>query len=215
MSRARPRARVLLADDHALVAAGIRGLLPPEFEVLGLIDNGRELVRQTEKLKPDLVLLDISMPDLNGIEAARQIRKLVPSAKLIFLTMHADPTFVSEAMRTGASGYVIKKSAPKELVAAMEKVLGGGTYITPLVQQEHSRLLGVNGNGPSSGSLTPRQREVLQLVAEGRSLKEIADRLFISQKTAEFHKRNIMRMLGLRSTAELTKYALRHGMVTL
>jgi DNA-binding NarL/FixJ family response regulator len=206
---------LVLADDHSLVAAGLRSILEGKFDVVGMADNGRALVRTAEQLRPDAVLLDISMPELNGIEAARQLRKLLPEVKLIFVSMHTDATFVREALRAGGSGYVAKQSAPAELATAIEEVLRGRTYLTPLVTKsfvEHT--LTPESSTPSLGRLTPRQRVVLQLVAEGRSGKEIAARLGLSPKTVEFHKSNIMRALGLRTTADLVKYAVRHGLVS-
>ena len=207
--------RVLLADDHSLVAAGLRSILESSYDVVGMADNGRALVQAAEQLKPDVILLDISMPELNGIEAARRLRKLVPRAKLIFVTMHTDATFVREALRAGGAGYVAKGSAPKELVTAIEEVLHGHTYLTPLVTKEFVEgALTNNTSETAFGGLTTRQREVLQLVAEGRCNKEIAARLSVSPKTVEFHKSNIARSLGLNTTADLVKYAIRHGLVS-
>ena len=208
------RPRVLLADDHMLVIDGLRRILEPECEVVGAVEDGRSLLLEAERLKPDIILLDISMPLLNGVEAARKLRQTVPAAKLIFVTMHADATYVTGAFRAGASGYVLKRCASMELVSAIQEVLKGHTYITPLVRQD------IVGDAPASslwpgevsGELTERQREVVQLVAEGHPVKEIATILNISRKTVAFHKSNVMRRLGLRSTAELTKYALEHGL---
>jgi DNA-binding NarL/FixJ family response regulator len=178
------------------------------------VEDGRSLLEAAERLKPDIVLLDISMPLLNGVEAARRLRRTVPSAKVIFVTMHADATYVTGAFRAGASGYVLKRCASMELVSAIREVLQGRTYITPLVRRD---ILGDTPASPlwpgeASGELTERQREVVQLVAEGHPVKEIASVLNISAKTVAFHKSNVMRRLGLRSTAELTKYALEHGL---
>lgn len=208
------KTRVLLADDHSLVAAGLRSMLEPVCEVAGLAENGRALVQMAEALNPDVILLDISMPDLNGIEAARQLRKLAPHVKLIFVTMHTDATFVAEAMRAGAAGYVAKQSAPRELVAAIEAVMQGHTYLTPLVTRNFvdDVILGPDTATPF-GKLTARQREVLQLVAEGHSNKEVAARLGVTPKTVEFHKANIAKALGVTATADLVRYALRHGIV--
>ena len=209
------RARLLLADDHTLVLEGFRRLLEPEFELAGAVEDGRALVAATQKLKPDVVLLDISMPLLNGIDAARQLKKIMPELKLIFLTMHADPAYVTEAFRVGASGYLLKRSAASELVNAIREVLRGRCYVTPLVTKD---MLGsVLGPSPERGTfstdLTPRQREVLQLVAEGHSTKEVATVLNISVKTVEFHKSRLTQRLGIRTTAELTKFAIQHGIV--
>ncbi len=206
----------MLADDHALVLGGIKGMLESSYDVVGVAEDGRQLVRAAEELKPDIILLDISMPQLNGIEVARRLAKSLPDTKLIFVTMHADATFVTAALKAGASGYVIKKSAPRELVKAIEEVRRGRTYVTPLVTRGFvDSVLAPYESSETFGRLTPRQREVLQLVAEGHSIKEIAARLFISPKTVEFHKSRIMKALGLRNTAELVKYALKHGIVSI
>jgi len=208
------RPRVLLADDHMLVIDGLRRILEPECEVVGAVEDGRALLLEAERLQPDIVLLDISMPLLNGVEAARKLRKTVPAAKLIFVTMHADATYVNGAFRAGASGYVLKRCASMELVSAIQEVLKGHTYITPLVRRD---ILGDAPCSPlwpgeASGELTERQREIVQLVAEGHPVKDIARILNISAKTVAFHKANVMQRLGLHSTAELTKYALEHGL---
>lgn len=208
------RPRVLLADDHMLVIDGLRRILEPECEVVGVVEDGRSLLAAAERLQPDIILLDISMPLLNGVEAARKLRKTVPAAKLIFVTMHADATYVNGAFRAGASGYVLKRCASMELVSAIQEVLKGHTYITPLVRRD---ILGDAPCSPlwpgeASGELTERQREIVQLVAEGHPVKDIARILNISAKTVAFHKANVMQRLGLHSTAELTKYALEHGL---
>ena len=208
------RPRVLIADDHTLVTDGLRRILEPECEVVGAVEDGRSLLEAAEGLKPDIILLDISMPLLNGVDAARKLRDTVPSAKVIFVTMHADATYVTGAFRAGASGYVLKRCASIELLNAVHQVLKGRTYITPLIRKATSRELPGWPLGPveASGELTDRQREVLQLVAEGHHVKEIAMILQISRKTVAFHKSNVMRRLGIHSTAELTKYALEHGL---
>jgi DNA-binding NarL/FixJ family response regulator len=200
--------RILLAEDHTLVAEGIIKLLEPEFEFIGRVENGRELVDAVQRLHPDLVVVDISMPILNGVEAARQINKIRPPVKMLFLSMHADASYVSEAFRAGASGYVLKRSAASELSTAIHEVLQGKVYVTPLISKDF-----VQARDMGKDILTGRQREVLQLVAEGRSAKEIGAILHISVKTAEFHKAGIMEKLHLRSTAELTRYAIEHGIV--
>jgi DNA-binding NarL/FixJ family response regulator len=207
------RPRVLLADDHTLVVDGLRRILEPECEVVGAVEDGRSLLAAAEQLKPDIILLDISIPLLNGVEAARILRKAMPEAKIIFVTMHADATYVTGAFRAGASGYVLKRCASMELLNAIHEVLSGRTYITPLIASDISDELPEwpRGLGDASGELTDRQREVVQLVAEGHALKEIAAILKISRKTVAFHKSNVMRRLGIHSTAELTKYALEHG----
>jgi DNA-binding NarL/FixJ family response regulator len=212
------RIRILLADDHTLVLEGLKRLLASEFELVGMVESGRELLAVAGKLMPDAVLLDISMPLLNGIEAARQLKKILPDIKIIILTMHDEKTYVVEAFRAGASGYLLKRSAASELACAIHEVLQGRFYLTPLIDEDVRSMvldrfqrLRVNPRRSSSERLTPRQREVLQLVAEGCTNKEIAGILKISIKTVEYHKSGIMEKLGMHSTAELTKYALRHG----
>ena len=206
------RPRVLLADDHTLVSEGLRKLLEPDFELVGTVEDGRALVQAAARLRPDVILLDISMPVMNGIEAARQISQMKLGAKLVFVTMHADLTYVGEALRAGGSGYVLKRSAASELSQAIRTVLRGKTYVTPLLSpSETSSIAPIGAPGSeSAGRLTARQREVLQLVAEGKSSKEIAHVLNISVKTVEFHKSCIMERLDLHTTAALTRYAIEH-----
>ena len=207
----------MLADDHTLVLEGLRRLLEDECELVGMVEDGRALVETAPKLAPDLILLDISMPLLNGLDAARRLRKLVPESRIIFLTMHADPTYASEAFEAGAAGYLLKRSAASELAAAIATVLDGGKYLTPLITSEALRASVPRSVTvpPTLGKLTPRQREVLQLVAEGHSGKEIAARLGISVKTVEYHKASLMNRLGVRTGSELTKYAVAHGVTGL
>jgi len=204
------RPTVLLADDHTIVMEGLRGLLEPHFEIAGAVVDGREVVAAAARTKPDVILLDISMPGLNGIDAAQQIRKVLPRARLIFLTMHADPLHVNGAFRAGAHGYVLKRCASAELVEAIQQVLCGKTYITPEVAKD---LLTNLSGGRTHGTLSAREREVLQLVAEGKSAKEIAGVLNVSPKTVAFHKSNIMEKLSIRTTAGLTQFAIRHGLL--
>lgn len=213
------RPRILMADDHSLVLAGLRKLVEGEGEVVGTVEDGRALVEEAQKLRPDIILLDISMPLLNGLDAARQLTKLVPEAKLIFLTMHATPTYATEAFKAGASGYLIKRSAASELKQAIQAVIRGQHYMTPLITKD---VLAATLHHPEGQmrqrpvtTLTPRQREVLQLVAEGKGTKAIASLLHISVKTVEFHKARIMDLLDLHSTADLTKYAVAEGLVGL
>ncbi|MBE0660310.1 MAG: response regulator transcription factor [Bryobacteraceae bacterium] len=208
------RPRVVIADDHVLVVEGLRRILEPECEIVGTVGDGRSLLRVAAEMKPDVVLLDISMPLLNGVEAARILTGTLPATKLIFVTMHADATYVTGAFRAGASGYVLKRCASRELLAAIQEVVNGRKYITPLIGNDI--VGGLPGStlwpGEVSGELTSRQREVVQLVAEGRAVKEIAAILNISVKTVAFHKANVMRRLRMHTTAELTKYALDHGL---
>jgi DNA-binding NarL/FixJ family response regulator len=209
------RPRVLLADDHTLVLDGFRKLLEDRCEVVGVAEDGRTLLRMAQELQPDIVTLDISMPQLNGVDAARKLKKILPRTKLIFVTMHADPAYVNEAFKAGASGYLLKRSAGSELLQAIQSVMGGQCYVTPLVAKGLVKSV-ITGGRPAVSKdepLTVRQREVLQLVAEGMTVKEIASTLNISPKTVEFHKSHIMTQLDLHTTAELTKYALVHGLI--
>lgn len=210
------RPRILLADDHTLVLEGIQKILQDEFDVIEMVEDGRALVEAAQRLDPDVIVLDISMPMLNGLEAARQIKKLMPNSRLIFLTMHADPTYATEAFQAGASGYLLKRSAASELTQAIHAVLKNQFYVTPIIAKDLlSPLVQTSPYSPPQGiTLTTRQREVLQLVAEGKSTKEIATILNISVKTVEFHKSHIMKQLDLHTTAELTKYAISHGLVS-
>jgi DNA-binding NarL/FixJ family response regulator len=209
--------RLLLADDHALMLEGLLRLLPGEFEIVGTVNNGRALVEEAKRLKPDVVLADVSMPELNGIEAARRLNAIAPSIKIVFVTQQLDPAYLHAAFAAGALGYVAKQSAAKELVKAINLALEGRYYVTPLVNREAAELSEVNSKrNPAEmfgAGLTPRQREVLQLVAEGKSTKEISAALNISVKTVEFHRNNLMDELGVRSIAELTRFAVSRGIV--
>jgi DNA-binding NarL/FixJ family response regulator len=208
--------KVLLADDHSLVLEGFRRILEDECEIVGTVEDGRALLESAARLKPHVVLLDISMPLLNGIDATRQLKKTLPDVKVIFVTMHADPAYLNEAFKAGASGYLLKRSAGSELAQAIHSVLEGNYFVTPLLTK--GLVTSAIGDAPIPATrqsvLTPRQREVLQLVAEGKAVKEIAQLLNISPKTVEFHKAQIMEQLDLRTTAELTKYAMAHGLTT-
>jgi DNA-binding NarL/FixJ family response regulator len=209
------RPRVLLADDHKIVTEGLRGLLEPEFELVGIVEDGRALLAAAEKLQPDVIVADISMPLLNGIDSVRQIKKARKEIKVVFLTMHPDVTYAVSAFEAGASGYVLKHSAPTELVTAIRSALNGKTFVTPLLAGEFmQRTKERAGQRDESTRLTQRQREILQLLAEGKSAKDIATVLNISSRTVEFHKYRIMKDLGLKSAAELIHYAVRHGIVT-
>ena len=206
------RPRILLADDHSITLAGIRSVIEKEYDVAGEVTDGRTLITETLKLRPDVVILDVSMPLLNGIEAAKQIKQSWPSAKLLFVSMHANLMYVREAMNAGACGYLIKTSAAEELLPAVRAVLQGNEYITPALAADAA--VGARSSAPSGASgLTVRQREVLTLVAEGKSSKEVSKILGIAVKTAEFHRHQLMRRLGLRSIAELATFAVREGFV--
>jgi len=208
--------RILLADDHTLFVEALHKVLEHEFELVGSVGDGRALLHTAPRVRPDAILLDLSMPLLNGIDAARQLRRLLPDCKLVFLSMHGDPTYVTEAFRAGASGYVLKRANATELIQAIKTALRGQLYISPLLAKGILDPL-IHQRTPPTGlqtELTLRQREVLQLVAEGRSLKEIASILCLSVKTVEFHKTRIAKQLGLHTTADLTKYAVTHGLVS-
>jgi len=230
------KVRIVLADDHRIVAEGVRGLLQDAgYDVAAVVEDGRALLRAVEEHLPDVIVADVSMPSLNGIEAAEQLRRAGSTAKIIFLTMHPDVSYAARALASGACGFVLKHSAPGELLTAVREALSGRTYVTPRIAADLKRLKRLttesrDGGGGASGSsndrpmvasaaadpvgrLTPRQREVLQLVAEGRSAKEVANILHISPRTAEFHKYRLMEQLAVTTNAELVQYAMRYGLV--
>jgi DNA-binding NarL/FixJ family response regulator len=209
------RPRVLLADDHPLFLASLRLTMEAECEVVGEASDGRALVEAASRLKPEVIVLDISLPLLNGIDAARQIKKEQPETKILFLTMHANLAYLKEALVAGATGYLLKTSAREELLGALRDVIRNRIHVSPgfgeeIVDQFERRPRTFTG---AQSVLTVRQREILQLVAEGRTAKEIAGILNVSVQTVAFHKHQIMEKLGLRSTAELTKYAIQEGLV--
>lgn len=209
--------RLLLADDHALMLEGLSRLLAGEFEVVGTAANGRVVLDEAEKLKPDVIVLDVGMPEMNGIEAARRLSKMLPLTKIVFVTQQLAPAYLHAAFAAGAMGYVAKQSAASELVTAIRMALNDRYYVTPLAGEDAARLASINPKqNPAEmfgSGLTPRQREVLQLVAEGKSTKEISSALKISPKTVEFHRNSLMDELGVRSIAELTRYAISQGIV--
>jgi len=211
------RLRVLLADDDAIVLEGLRRVLAPDFEIVGEVADGHALVSAVAALRPDIVVSDISMPLLNGIEAARQIRKLKRKVKIVFLSMHPDVTYAAEALNAGGSAYVLKTSAGATLRDAIGEALRGGIYVTPSLDKElvRGQMERAHRVDDATADLTPRQREVLQLLAEGKGLKDVAAVLKISIKTAEYHKYRIMNKLGVRTNAEMTKYAVKIGLSTL
>jgi DNA-binding NarL/FixJ family response regulator len=204
----------IAADDHSIVLAGLRSVLQESgCHLLETVPDGRALVAAAERLNPDLIFLDISMPILNGIEAARQIRAKHSRAKLIFLSMHTDLPYVREAFQAGGNAYVLKSAAAFELGTALNEVMKGHRYVSPAVSEESvETLLAAPAVNSFGRELNPRHREILQLVAEGKTNKEIAEALHISVKTVEYHKANLMSALGLRTTAELTKYAMQQKM---
>lgn len=210
--------RILIADDHVLVLEALCAILEKEYEIAGIARNGREAVEKVALLKPDIVILDVSMPELNGIEAIRQIQDAGSAAKVIFVTQQLESPYIRAAFDAGALGYVAKQSASSELLLAIRMALMGRYYVTPLATvkaglDKPSKALRSNPAEMFGSRLTGRQREVLQLIAEGKSAKEVATALHISVKTVEFHRNAIMDQLGIRTTAELTRYALIHGIV--
>ena len=207
------RARILLADDHTLTLEGIRAILEPHHEIVGMVMDGRALLDAALRLQPDLIILDITMPLLNGIDAAVQIKKSLPGVKLLFVTMHVNPAYLEAALNAGGTGYVLKSVAREELLEAINSVLNGRIYVTPSLSSEHLERFTDPSRAAATLRLTTREREILQLIAEGRAGKEIAFLLSISIKTVAFHRENIKRKLGLGTTAELTKHAIEQGLV--
>ena len=205
--------RVLLADDHTLLLGALEKLLSEDCDVVGQVSDGRALVAAAEQLKPDVIVLDVSMPLLNGVEAARQIKQKLKNVKLVFLTMNEDADVAAEAFRAGASAYLLKRSATSELPLAIREVMQGRSYVTPLVTEGLvESLLQPEARKPAH-ELTPRQREVLQLLAEGHSMKEVASVLNLTPRTVAFHKYRMMDELKVKSTAELVQYAVKHHIV--
>jgi DNA-binding NarL/FixJ family response regulator len=211
------RPRILLADDHRLVAEGLKSLLSAEFELVGVVEDGRALIECAKKLRPDVIVADITMPQLNGLEALVALKKDNPRTKVVFLTMHQEVAYARRAMAIGAAGFVLKHSAPAELVAAIHAALAGKTYLTPALAGEVLEELQRDPQASKDpvAALTARQREILQVFAEGRTAKEIAAGLGISVRTVEFHKYQMMETLGLHNSTELTHFAIKHGIVTI
>ncbi len=207
--------RVLLADDHRLLLEAFEKLLQPDFEVVGTVSDGHALLAAALELKPDVIVLDIAMPQMNGMAAAKRLKQTMPEVKLIFLTVNEDAGFASEAMRIGASGYLLKSSAASELFQAIEVALEGRTYVTPMIMQEMvSALANDRQTNGATAKLTTRQQEVLQLLAEGHSMKKVANILAVSPRTIAFHKYRIMNELSLKTSADLVRFAIKHSVVS-
>ena len=213
--------RVLLAEDHTIVRKGLRSLLDAEsdIQVVGEAENGREAIDKVEELRPDIVVMDITMPGLNGLEATRQIKKRFPDVQILILTVHTSEEYVVQILRAGASGYLVKQAAPTELISAIQAASRGEAFLSPSISkkvvEDYVQRAGVTAESDSLQRLTAREREVLQLIAEGYSTREIAEQLHISVKTAETHRAHLIEKLGIHSTAELTQYAIRKGVISL
>jgi len=205
---------VLLADDHTLLLDAFAKLLEPDCDVVGTVTDGQSLLAAAKELKPDVVVLDIAMPLLNGLDAGRQLKKALPNVKLIFLTMNQDPAIATEAFHAGASGYLLKTSAGSELIKAIEEVMSGRSYVTPLITQDLLEAFMDPNATKRPADLTPRQREVLQLLAEGHSMKEAARILKVAPRTIAYHKYRIMERFRLKSNADLIQFAIRHVVVS-
>lgn len=207
--------RILLADDHSMMCAGLKKILEPCYDVVGSVGDGMELLKVVKELRPDVVVLDLSMPLLNGLDAARQLKKMLPHIKLIFLTMNPDSDIAAEALRAGASAYLLKTSNAPELLQAVHDVVRGISYVTPQIKHALEETFMRDPKGlQRAKQLTSRQREVLQMLAEGRSMKEIAYLLDISHRTVRFHKAGIMEQLNIATNSELVQYAMKHGIVS-
>ncbi len=209
----RQRTRLLIADDHTLVAEACKKLLEPEFEVIGIVNDGRSLIRAATELRPDICIVDVAMPLLNGLDAGEQVKRAMPHAKLIYLTMNTSPEVAAEAFRRGASGYLPKSAAASELIAAVREVLKGKCYLSPLITRETVSFLLRRGDSTVPARITRRQREVLQLLAEGFSMKEVGHVLKLKPGTVAFHKYRIMASLGIKTNAELLHYALKEHLI--
>jgi DNA-binding NarL/FixJ family response regulator len=205
-----PKPRLILADDHTIIVEAFRKLLEPEYEIVAAVSDGRALLETAQKIKPDVIVVDIGMPLMNGLEAGVRLRELMPTAKVIFLTMNEDPDLAVEAMRCGASGYLLKSSAASELTHAIQKALKGQTYVTPQIARGMQKAFIKNPQATMHAkNLTPRQREVVQLLAEGKSMKEVASVLNVTPRTVAFHKYRVMEELNLKTTADLIQFAIK------
>jgi DNA-binding NarL/FixJ family response regulator len=210
------RPRVLLADDHQMLVDALKGILEPRCEVVGMVSDGRELLKAAPKLQPDIIVLDIAMPQLNGLDAARHLKPTMPKVKFVFMTMNEDPDLIGEAFRAGASGFLLKQAAAFELLEAVEKVLKGGTYVTPSAAEGQAKIsLREPRAREHVAEPTPRQREVIQLLAEGRSMKEVASILQITKRTVAAHKYAVMDLLQLKTNADLVQYAIKHRIISI
>lgn len=211
----KPAAHIIIADDHRLLADACKNLLEPEFEVVDVVTDGRSLIKSALARRPDLIILDIAMPRLNGLDAGEQIRQRLPATKLIFLTMNSAADVAAEAFRRGASGYVLKQSAAEDLLVAIRKVVQGESYLSPLIARETVTFLLNQGKQHSDERrITKRQTEILQLLAEGMSMKEVAGVLDLKPGTVAFHKYRMMETLGVRTNAELLEYAIKRQMIS-
>jgi DNA-binding NarL/FixJ family response regulator len=207
-----PRPRILVADDHAIMVQGLGRLLEGEAEIVATASDGQQLVERARQHRPDIIVSDINMPGMSGLDAMRRLKTDGLRSKFIFLTLHTDSRLASEAMRAGASGYLLKHAAAEELIEAIHAVMEGHTYLTPLMTREVLWAIG-QPDGVQSPALTPRQLDVLRLIAEGKRMKEIANELNISVRTVETHKQDLLQTLGLETTADLIKFAVRQGLV--
>jgi DNA-binding NarL/FixJ family response regulator len=215
-TRTMKRPRVLLADDHQMFVDALKSVLEPRCEVVGTVNNGRALLEKAPILQPEVIVLDIAMPELNGLDAARHLKHSVPRAKLVFLTMNEDPQVVGEAFRAGASAFLLKQAAASELTDAVEKVLTGGSYVTPRAAKGQANIfLRTPQTREKTAEPTLRQREVIQLLAEGLSMKEAADILKITTRTVASHKYGVMELLQLKTNAELVRYAIKHNIISI
>ena len=211
--------RILLADDHTILRAGLKMMLnaQPDMEIVGEAQDGRQAINEAQRLQPDIVLMDITMPDINGIEATRQIKKLLPDTRVLVLTMHEHDEYVFQALRAGASGYMLKEAVPTELITALRVIQSGQFYLSPTAQSvmvgDYLQRVRAGEEKDSYSSLTEREREILKLVAEGYTNNQIGERLFISPKTVDTHRTHIMDKLNLHNRAELVKYAMRRGLL--
>lgn len=208
------KTRVLLADDHTILTEGLITLLKSDFDLVGVVNDGRALVKAVETLRPDVIVTDLSMPEMNGLDAVREIRARHPDAKIVVLTMHRDAHLAADTFRAGVAGYLLKISSSEELISAIREVALGRSYVTTLMAKDVIGTLMTSGHASQAPVLTARQQEVLRMVAEGKTMKEVASVLNISVRTAESHKYEMMQVLGVKTTAGLIQYALRHKSLT-